>query len=65
MEGLKVESLCHITGGQKKFGDERPFTREGNYLVFHLAHLCFFLRDIYVEFDDFEKIIKNSSMLCI
>ena len=31
--------------GQKKFGDERPFTREGNYLVFiyyWVSHKCIY-----------------------
>ena len=28
-------------GGQKKFGDERPFTREGNYLVVLAVSVCF------------------------
>ena len=25
--------LPYLGGGQKEFGDERPFTRQGNYLV--------------------------------
>ena len=30
----KYNAFAIFNGGQKKFGDERPFTREGNYLVY-------------------------------
>ena len=32
-EKLHVLQYLPYLGGQKKFGDERPFTHEGNYLV--------------------------------